>query len=311
MEAPMHQGGTLRGDYVTITTPHGRKLIVARDVAPNFQGFVNEYEALGGIIGPASGGLAARPGNPSYHPSGRAIDVNQVGFGVRSSTGKTLPPSVENALARKYGLFPGSMFGGRSDIGHFEARSYTAIAAAKAGEALPQGPFPNAGVAGGEGGGGGGGGYGEDISGPGGYVTGPSAGMPGGGGLLQNVSYQPSQAGGTGAGGVPPVVESFIQTLSPRYRDMARRQFQRLAASEAAQLLSQAVGQWQGDVTDPLRTPQVMLPGDTWFQFFSKGFDPTGPMGMEGFIKGARGSVQPPPKGFASWEDYVKARNKK
>jgi hypothetical protein len=111
------------GGLITITTPSGRKLTVAKEYAANFQGFVNDYEAAGGVIGPSSGGLGSRPGNPSYHPPGMAIDVNQTGYGIRSKTGRTLSQDQEDALAAKWGLFPGSQFRKRSDIGHFEVRN--------------------------------------------------------------------------------------------------------------------------------------------------------------------------------------------
>jgi len=75
---------------------------VASEFAENFRGFINDYEKAGAVIGPNSGGLGARPGNASYHPIGRAIDVNQIGRNIRSG-GKTLPVDVENALAAKWG----------------------------------------------------------------------------------------------------------------------------------------------------------------------------------------------------------------
>jgi DNA-directed RNA polymerase subunit F len=123
---PMARPGGIqigREETATVTAPSGRQFRVAKEFAPNFQGFINDYENAGGKIGPESGGVAGRPGNPSYHPLGRAIDVNQVGYGIRSKTGVTLPQETEEALAAKWGLYPGSRFKSRSDIGHFEVRN--------------------------------------------------------------------------------------------------------------------------------------------------------------------------------------------
>jgi TP901 family phage tail tape measure protein len=109
---PVQEGTT------TIVTKGGRKLTVDARYAANFRGFLNDYEAAGGVVGPNSGGLGVRPGNASYHPIGRAIDVNQIGRNIRAG-GVTLPVEVENRLAAKWGLRSGANF--RSpDAGHFE-----------------------------------------------------------------------------------------------------------------------------------------------------------------------------------------------
>jgi hypothetical protein len=109
---PVQEGTT------TIVTKGGRKLTVDARYAANFRGFVNDYEAAGGVVGPNSGGLGVRPGNASYHPIGRAIDVNQIGRNIRAG-GVTLPVETENRLAAKWGLRSGANF--RSpDAGHFE-----------------------------------------------------------------------------------------------------------------------------------------------------------------------------------------------
>jgi len=105
------------------TSPSGRKFSVGREFAANFQGFINDYERAGGLIGPESGGLSARPGNASYHPLGYAIDINQIGYGIRGKGGRTLPEETEDRLAAEWGIFPGSQFRGRSDRGHFEVRN--------------------------------------------------------------------------------------------------------------------------------------------------------------------------------------------
>lgn len=122
---PMAPAGHRPGAGVELTTirsPAGKEFTVAKDYAPNFQRFINSYEAAGGQFGPDTGGLGSR-GNKSYHPLGRAIDVNQTGYGIRSKQGKTLPQDVEDRLAFEAGLYPGSRFKSRSDIGHFEVRN--------------------------------------------------------------------------------------------------------------------------------------------------------------------------------------------
>jgi Phage-related minor tail protein len=112
--------GTVR-DTTVVTSPSGRKFRVAPEFAPNFQGFLNDYENAGGRAGPESGGLNTRPGNASYHPLGRAIDLNQTGRNQRGG-GTTLGVATENALAEKWGLRSGANFR-RPDAGHFEVNS--------------------------------------------------------------------------------------------------------------------------------------------------------------------------------------------
>ncbi|SDO51780.1 hypothetical protein SAMN05216360_12527 [Methylobacterium phyllostachyos] len=108
----------LRTGLATVRASSGRTFQVAAEFAANFQGFIDDYEKAGGVIGPHSGGNNERPGNASYHPVGRAIDVNQVGRGVRAG-GRTLPLDVEDALAAKWGLRSGNSFRS-NDNGHFE-----------------------------------------------------------------------------------------------------------------------------------------------------------------------------------------------
>jgi hypothetical protein len=97
----------------------GKAFKVAAWAAPNFQHFIDSYESHGGVLGPNTGTLGERPGNKSYHPLARAIDVNQIGRGIRGG-GRTLDRATEDQIADDAGLYPGSRFG---DIGHFEARN--------------------------------------------------------------------------------------------------------------------------------------------------------------------------------------------
>jgi hypothetical protein len=106
----------------TVTSSGGRKFQVDERFAANFQGFINDYEKAGGKIGPESGTLGHRPHNRSGHPIGAAIDINQVGYGIRGRGGRTLPVDTENALAKKWGLVSGEQWS-RKDTGHFGIRS--------------------------------------------------------------------------------------------------------------------------------------------------------------------------------------------
>ncbi|TXM98963.1 hypothetical protein FV242_27115 [Methylobacterium sp. WL64] len=110
-----------------VRSKSGRTFKVAAEFAANFQGFLDDYEKAGGVIGPNSGGINTR-GNRSYHPNGRAIDINQVGRGVRAG-GKSLPLDVEDALAAKWGLRSGNSFSS-NDNGHFEVHRAEAARAA-------------------------------------------------------------------------------------------------------------------------------------------------------------------------------------
>jgi hypothetical protein len=105
---------------VIVKSPSGRSFRVSAEYAKNFEGFLADYEKAGGVAGPASGGLSERPTNASYHPIGKAIDVNQIGRGIRARTGVTLPQALEDEIAARWGLYPGSRFG---DAGHFEVRN--------------------------------------------------------------------------------------------------------------------------------------------------------------------------------------------
>lgn len=110
-----------------IRTRSGKSVKVASEFAPNFQGFLDDYEKAGGNVG-LLGGVSERPGNASYHPTGRAIDVNQTGRGIRSRD-LNLPLSVEDALAQKWGLRSGNSFRS-NDNGHFEVNDAAAARAA-------------------------------------------------------------------------------------------------------------------------------------------------------------------------------------
>lgn len=119
--APAGSSIAPNSELQTITLPSGRKFTVSKEGAGNFELFLKNYEAAGGVISGSSGGIGTR-GNASYHPKGDAIDVNQVGYGIRSRTGKTLPTEIEDYLAEQAGLFSGNKFRS-ADTGHFEIGS--------------------------------------------------------------------------------------------------------------------------------------------------------------------------------------------
>jgi len=109
----------------TVTTPSGKKFQVDARYAENFKGFLSDYEKAGGVLGPDTGSLGFRPRNASGHPIGAAIDVNQVGYGVRSRRGTTLPADVEDTIAAKWGMVSGHQWR-KPDTGHFGIRSFEA-----------------------------------------------------------------------------------------------------------------------------------------------------------------------------------------
>ena len=132
-----------RAGMATVTTSGGRKFQVDARFAQNFQGFLTDYEKAGGVIGPESGTLGHRPHNASGHPIGAAIDVNQVGYGVRGRGGKTLSVETENELAAKWGLVSGANWR-RPDTGHFGIRSPEAAREALIKQGLNPPPYGSA-----------------------------------------------------------------------------------------------------------------------------------------------------------------------
>jgi hypothetical protein len=109
----------------TVTSASGRRFQVDERFAANFQGFINDYEKAGGVLGPDTGTLGNRPNNASGHPIGAAIDINQIGRGVRSPRGISLDPRVEDELARKWGFVSGNQWRS-NDQGHFGIQSLEA-----------------------------------------------------------------------------------------------------------------------------------------------------------------------------------------
>lgn len=99
---------------------HGSGNLVARSGAtasvsevarPHFQCLVDRLESAGYRID-FMGGYASRS-NPSAHPTGNAVDINQVAFGRVT---RALPFGYVG-MAESCGVYSGSHFG---DVGHFE-----------------------------------------------------------------------------------------------------------------------------------------------------------------------------------------------
>lgn len=110
-------------DLVTVTTPTGAKFSVARKVAPQFQGFLNELTGGGYGINPQTSGgynnrTIAGTHTPSQHAYGNAIDLNW-DINPRGGTpAGNLPANVRD-LANKYGITWGGDFS-NPDPMHFE-----------------------------------------------------------------------------------------------------------------------------------------------------------------------------------------------
>ena len=89
----------------------GATASVSSHALPHFQCLVNRLEAAGYRI--AFMGGFARRSNPSAHPTGNAVDINQTGFGRVT---RRFPSNVEE-MCLACGVYSGAHFG---DYGHFE-----------------------------------------------------------------------------------------------------------------------------------------------------------------------------------------------
>lgn len=131
-----------RQGLATVTTPSGKQFKVDARYAENFKGFLADYEKAGGVLGPDTGTLGSRPANASGHPIGTAIDINQIGYGIRSRRGVSLPPEVEDELAKKWGLVSGHQWR-RPDTGHFGIQSPEAARKALEAQGIKPGQMPS------------------------------------------------------------------------------------------------------------------------------------------------------------------------
>jgi hypothetical protein len=95
----------------TVTSRSGHHASVSSAFAPHIQCFIHKLDASGYRIDFMTG-YAAR-GNASAHPTGNAIDINQIAFGKVTRRF----PSNYNSMAESCGVYSGAGFG---DYGHFE-----------------------------------------------------------------------------------------------------------------------------------------------------------------------------------------------
>ncbi len=114
-------GTRIHGAAGKVTLPGGGTASVSQDMAAQTQGFIDSLIAAGAPI-TSVGGFGMR-GNPSAHPGGHAIDINQVGRNVMSPAfSKWYAEHTElvAAQAKKWGFIEGRNFSS-PDAGHFSA----------------------------------------------------------------------------------------------------------------------------------------------------------------------------------------------
>ena len=103
-----------------ITTKSGQTAWVAKEAAPQFQGFIDDLEATGyriNDLGGFSSRVIAGSGTPSHHAGGFAIDINPKENDLGTGTG-TLPPNTAE-MAEKWGLGWGALWRSKNDPMHF------------------------------------------------------------------------------------------------------------------------------------------------------------------------------------------------
>jgi len=113
-------GSGMIGEHEQITLANGQRVTVNRRAASQFQGFFNDLIAAGAPVRNL-GGFGSRPGNPSQHPIGLAIDWAQHSRNVvdrdvaqwMRSNAQTL-----NTLEQKWGMSGGEHWR-NPDTGHF------------------------------------------------------------------------------------------------------------------------------------------------------------------------------------------------
>lgn len=108
------------GKLAKITTKSGQSAWVAKEDAPQFQGFINDLEAGGYTIndlGGFSDRMIAGTNTPSQHKNGHAIDINPAQNDIGTGTGN-LPPNTAD-LAKKWGLGWGALWRSKNDPMHF------------------------------------------------------------------------------------------------------------------------------------------------------------------------------------------------
>ena len=107
----VHHSAVRRHGSGNLVARSGATASVSYEALPHFQCLVTRLENVGYHID-FMGGYASRS-NPSAHPTGNALDINQTG---RGRVTRSLPYGFVG-MAESCGLYSGSNFG---DTGHFE-----------------------------------------------------------------------------------------------------------------------------------------------------------------------------------------------
>jgi hypothetical protein len=121
-------------ELAPVVAPGGAKFQVAATVAEKFQGLVNDLEANGYKLDPATSGgynkrYIAGTHTPSNHAFGTAIDINWA-KNPQGGSASDLPPDLARKLAAKHGLVWGGDWSGKTrDPMHFEVPRQRADAA--------------------------------------------------------------------------------------------------------------------------------------------------------------------------------------
>lgn len=106
--------------FARIRSKSGQTAIVAKEYAPQFQGFIDDLEATGYKIKDLQGFSdrnIAGSSKRSQHAFGRAIDINPGPNDIGTGNGN-LPPET-SALAKKWGLGWGAEWRSKNDPMHF------------------------------------------------------------------------------------------------------------------------------------------------------------------------------------------------
>ena len=125
-------------ELAPVVAPGGAKFQVAATAAEKFQGLVNDLEASGYNLDPATSGgynkrFIAGTHTPSNHAFGTAIDINWA-KNPRGGSASDIPPDLARQLAAKHGLVWGGDWSGKTrDPMHFEVPRPRADATPEAG----------------------------------------------------------------------------------------------------------------------------------------------------------------------------------
>jgi len=108
-------GNIVHGRGVLVDYATGARTTVSAIALPHFQCLLNKLDAAGYRVTDI-GGFGERPSNASAHPTGNALDVNQL---RRNVVSRRFPPGF-NTMAADCGLVSGATWSRNPDTGHFE-----------------------------------------------------------------------------------------------------------------------------------------------------------------------------------------------